>query len=61
MDPDLGPAKDLSALFRQHGVLINASGPQVMRAVTHLDVSAAQVERAAEVIRKAAPKLAAAR
>jgi threonine aldolase len=61
VDPELGPAKDLSAAFKQQGVLINATGPQMMRAVTHLDVSAAQAERAAEVIRKSAPKLAAAR
>src|SRR5262249_22223356 len=53
VDPILGPAKDLSARLRDKGVLINASGPQTIRACTHLDVSAPQAERAAEIIKKA--------
>jgi threonine aldolase len=33
---------------RARGVLVNATGPRSLRAVTHLDLSAADVERAAE-------------
>ena len=53
VDPALGTAKDVQSRLREHGVLVNASAPQFGRACTHLDVSAAQAERAAEVIRKA--------
>jgi threonine aldolase len=34
----------------EHGVLIFAFGPRVIRAVTHLDVSRQQCEQAAEII-----------
>jgi threonine aldolase len=40
----------LMAGMREHGVIANASSPTTMRLVTHLDVSRAQVEQAAEVI-----------
>ena len=40
----------LMAGMRERGVLANASSPTTMRLVTHLDVSRAQVEQAAEVI-----------
>jgi len=36
------------ASARGGGVLVNATGPRSLRAVTHLDLSAADVERAAE-------------
>ena len=35
---------------RERGVLVNAFGPRTVRAVTHLDVSRAQCERAAAVL-----------
>jgi threonine aldolase len=38
------------ARAREHGVLIFAFGPRTIRAVTHLDVSAEQCTRAAEVL-----------
>jgi threonine aldolase len=38
---------------RAHGLAINPSAPRRLRAVTHLDVSAEQVERAAEILAKA--------
>ncbi|MEP6942841.1 MAG: threonine aldolase family protein [Betaproteobacteria bacterium] len=38
------------AAARERGVLIFAFGPRTVRVVTHLDVSAAQCERAAEVL-----------
>jgi threonine aldolase len=43
-------APTLSARAREQGVLVNAFGPRTVRAVTHLDVTAAMCERAAEVL-----------
>jgi threonine aldolase len=43
-------APGLCALARDQGVLVNAFGPRTVRAVTHLDVSRAQCERAADVL-----------
>jgi threonine aldolase len=43
-------APTLSTRAREHGVLVNAFGPRTVRAVTHLDVTAAQCGRAAEVL-----------
>jgi len=43
-------APALSARARERGVLVNAFGPRTVRAVTHLDVSRAQSERAADVL-----------
>jgi len=48
------PALDAEALERrllERGVRIGASGPRQMRAVTHLDVSRADAEEAAEALR----------
>jgi threonine aldolase len=56
-DPELGSAKDVAAALKQRGVLVHASGTRMLRACTHLDVSAAQAARAAEVIRQAVPRL----
>jgi threonine aldolase len=61
VEPELGTAKDVAALLKQRGVLVHAAGPQMLRACTHLDVSAAQAERAAEVIRSALRRPVAAR
>jgi threonine aldolase len=52
VDPELGTPKDVAAALKQHGILIHPSGPKTARACTHLDVSSAQMERAADVIRK---------
>jgi threonine aldolase len=52
VESELGTSKDVAAALRERGVLIHAPGPQTMRACTHLDVSAAQAERAAETIRQ---------
>jgi threonine aldolase len=38
--------------LRERGVLVSALGEQVVRAVTHLGVSRAECERAAELIRR---------
>ena len=51
IDTDLGNAAQLSAALRQRGVRINSSGPQRLRACTHLDVDKEGVSRAAEAIR----------
>ncbi|MEX5215940.1 MAG: low-specificity L-threonine aldolase [Nitrospiraceae bacterium] len=42
-------ASEVIAALRERGVLINAVGPTTYRAVTHLDVSADDIDRAAEV------------
>jgi threonine aldolase len=57
VDPELGTAKDVAATLKQQGIWIQTPGPQVLRACTHLDVSAAQAERVAETIRKVVPRL----
>ena len=46
----LGTAADFTAKLREQGVLMNAAGRQRIRAVTHLDVSLAQVRQAVEAI-----------
>ncbi len=48
--PDLPDAARLVAAVRERGVLVSAFGPRTVRAVTHLDVSAEQCARAAEVL-----------
>jgi threonine aldolase len=52
VEREAGTAKDVAAALKEHGVLVLGSGPQKLRACTHLDVSAVQAERAAEVIRR---------
>jgi threonine aldolase len=61
VDPELGTARDVAAALKQRGVLVHPAGPQKIRACTHLDVTAAQVERAAETLRRAVPRLTAVR
>jgi threonine aldolase len=43
------PAGEFVAALKARGVLINAVGPTTYRAVTHLDVSTDDIDRAAEV------------
>ena len=45
-------AATLVAQARERGVLLNAFAARTVRAVTHMDVGAAQVERAATVLRE---------
>ena len=47
---DGGDAVALVSRVRDRGVLVSAFGPRTIRAVTHLDVSAPQCARAAEVL-----------
>jgi threonine aldolase len=58
IDPELGTAKDLEAALEQRGVRVHVSSRYLLRACTHLDVSAAQAEQAAEKIRQTARRLA---
>ena len=44
------PAASVSQAAREAGLLVNPSGPKRLRAVTHLDVSRADVETAAEIL-----------
>jgi len=50
--PGAPDAATLVGKAREAGVLLNAFAPRLVRAVTHLDVSGAQVARAAEILRK---------
>jgi threonine aldolase len=59
VERDLGTAQDVADALKKRGVLVHVSGPQKLRACTHLDVSTAQAERAAEVIAQTASSLAA--
>jgi threonine aldolase len=53
VDPELGNAGQLSARLKQRGVRINATGPQRLRACTHLDVDREMIMRAAETVAEA--------
>jgi threonine aldolase len=57
VDRELGTAREVATALRERGVLVHAAGPQRLRACTHLDVSAAQAERAAELIRRTVARL----
>ncbi|MHB1422860.1 MAG: low-specificity L-threonine aldolase [Gemmataceae bacterium] len=52
IDREVGTAKDVEEALKERGVLVHEAGSQTLRACTHLDVSAAQAERAAEAIRR---------
>jgi threonine aldolase len=51
VDPSLGTAREVAGRLRERGVLVAALGANVVRAVTHLDVTAEQCRRAADAIR----------
>jgi threonine aldolase len=52
VEPDMGPAKEVIARLKARGILIGGGDGRVLRACTHLDISASDAERAAETIRK---------
>lgn len=52
VDRAIGSARDVADRLRDRGVLVAALGEQVIRACTHLDVSASDAERAAEALRE---------
>lgn len=49
VDPAWGNAGKLATTLRERGILVHASGPQTLRACTHLDVSPEDATRAAGV------------
>ena len=61
VEPSHGTAREVCEALRQRGVLVHLAGPQTLRACTHLDVSSAQAEHAADAIRRlaAVPTMAA--
>lgn len=50
VNPRLGTAEEFAARLRDRGLLMLAIGPGQIRAVTHLDVSAADVEEASQIL-----------
>ncbi len=54
VEPELCTGPELSGRLKERGVLINAFGPTLLRAVTHLDVDANAVDRAAEMLSEVA-------
>jgi threonine aldolase len=54
VDPRLGTAAEFSEGLRRDGLLVLATGPTRLRAVTHLDVTTADVDRALEILERAA-------
>src|SRR5438552_18178901 len=52
VDPELGTADDVFTRLKGRGVLVGDGGEYTLRACTHLNISAADAERAAEIIRK---------
>lgn len=60
VDPALGTAAEFCEKLKAAGLLMLAIGPQQVRAVTHLDVSAADTDRACEIlaaVAERAPKI----
>jgi len=57
VDRELGSAQSVAAALKARGVLVLPTAPQRIRACAHLDVSAAQAERAADAIRQAVKRL----
>lgn len=51
IDPELGTSAQMSAKLLEMGLKVNPSGPQRLRAVTHLDVTRDDLLRAAEIVR----------
>jgi threonine aldolase len=52
-------ADDVSRLAREAGLLVNASGPHRLRVVTHLDVTLADVDKAAAILSHVVTRLSA--
>ena len=52
IDPALGSAEKIVAQFLENGILILAAGPDLIRLVTHLDVTRNHIERVIAVIRQ---------
>jgi threonine aldolase len=57
VDPAMANAKQVAAALKAQKVLVYAAGPYTLRACTHLDVTTAQAEQAADTIRRTVPRL----
>ncbi len=57
IDASVGTAAEVAAFLRSRNILVTVIGTQVIRACTHLDVSRAEIEYAAGVIREIEPAL----
>jgi threonine aldolase len=51
VDPQLGTANEFATALKQRGLLMLSVGPNLIRAVTHLDVNGNDVKRAGEILR----------
>jgi len=54
VDPALGTAAEFSARLKERGLLMLATAPTTIRAVTHLDVDGDDVERAIGILKEVA-------
>ncbi|NUQ63003.1 MAG: low-specificity L-threonine aldolase [Pirellulales bacterium] len=54
VDPVWGAAADFAAKLKERGLLMLATAPTTIRAVTHLDVDEKDVDRALEILREVA-------
>jgi threonine aldolase len=52
VDPQLGTANEFATALKERGLLMLSVGPQLIRAVTHLDVNGGDVKRAGEILRE---------
>ena len=52
LDPQLGTSTEFAARLKEHGVLMLPFGPNLVRAVTHLDVAAPDIDRAVQALRR---------
>lgn len=55
VSPEHGTAREVAARLAERGVRLIPMGPQRLRAVTHLDVDAKAIDRAAALIRESLP------
>jgi threonine aldolase len=53
VDPKLGTANEFATALKERGLLMLSVGPNLIRAVTHLDVNGNDVEQTGEVLREA--------
>ncbi len=61
IETDAGPAADWVGWLKELGVGVGPFGPQLVRMVTHMDVSESQVDRACEALEKVANRASKAR
>ena len=54
LDARLGTAADFVSRLQEHGVQMGVNARQKVRAVTHMDVTTADVQQAAAILREAA-------